>query len=166
MIGDYNLYNVLSAITIGLYYKVPSQDINQALSEYSPSNNRSQLKSTAKNKLIIDAYNANPTSMHAALKNFSQIKAKHKLAILGDMRELGQDSDVEHQNVLNYLNSTPDINQVYLVGQEFGKLDSKYNNFEDVDKLIEDLKANPIEDHTILIKGSNGINLSKIVEFL
>lgn len=166
LVGDYNLYNILSAISIGLYYKVPVEEINQALSDYKPSNNRSQLKSTAKNQLIIDAYNANPTSMHAALKNFSQIKAKNKLAILGDMRELGQDSAAEHQNILNYLSTTPDINQVYLVGKEFGKLDSKYSSFEDVSKLIEDLKANPIQDHTVLIKGSNGINLSKIVDFL
>ena len=166
LVGDYNLYNILSAITIGLYYKVPIEDINEALASYSPSNNRSQLKKTAKNQLIIDAYNANPTSMLAALKNFSQIADENKLAILGDMRELGQDSDQEHQNILDFLSQDPAISQVILVGKEFGKLSSSYPHYASVDQLIEELQKNPIENHTILIKGSNGIQLFKTVEFL
>lgn len=166
LVGDYNLYNVLSAITIGVYFKVPAEDINKALSEYIPSNNRSQLVNTKTNQLIVDAYNANPTSMLASLNNFCAIQGEHKVAILGDMRELGTDSEKEHQAIVDFLGQQKNIESVILVGKEFGKINKHFKHFDNKDMLIEELKKNPIEKKTILIKGSNGIQLAKLVDVL
>lgn len=166
LVGDYNLYNILSAITIGIYFKVTAEDINNALTEYTPDNNRSQLVLTKNNQLIVDAYNANPTSMLASLSNFCALEAKHKIAILGDMRELGKDSIKEHQAIIDFLEQQKEIESVMLVGKEFGKVNKRFKHFANKDMLIEDLKENPICEKTILIKGSNGIQLAKVIEFL
>lgn len=166
LVGDYNLYNVLAAITIGVYFKVSNEDINEALTEYSPSNNRSQLVQTKTNRLIVDAYNANPTSMHAALDNFCLIKEENKAVILGDMKELGAESISEHQSIIDLLERHPEITPVILVGSEFGKVNRKFLHFADKDALLKELSVKLIENKTILIKGSNSTQLYKIVDAL
>lgn len=164
LIGDYNLSNILAAITIGVFFKVPIEDIKEALEQYTPQNNRSQFKKTESNQLIIDAYNANPTSMLAALNNFCNLKAEHKMVILGDMRELGKDSLLEHQKIIDFLTKHKDIEKVLLVGDEFCKTNHPYTHFNDVNEVKDYLVSNPITDHTILIKGSNGIRLFTLVD--
>ena len=167
LIGDYNLSNILSAACIGRYFGVMDEDIVAALSEYTPTNNRSQCTRTERNTLIVDAYNANPTSMEAAIKNFSNIQtAENKVLILGDMKELGEDSEVEHNKVLALIKSLG-FTRVYFVGSEFAKVaGSEFACFENVELLAEYLTTNPISDSTILIKGSNSTRLTKIVDSL
>ncbi len=166
LIGDYNLSNILSAACIGRYFGVMDEDIVSALQEYTPTNNRSQCTHTEKNTLIVDAYNANPTSMEATLKNFSKIQAESKVLILGDMKELGEDSEAEHNKVLALIQSLG-FTQVYFVGSEFANVaGSEYACFENVESLAEYLAQNPISNSTILIKGSNSTRLTKIVDSL
>jgi UDP-N-acetylmuramoyl-tripeptide--D-alanyl-D-alanine ligase len=168
LIGDYNLSNILSAACIGRYFGVMDEEIVSALQEYTPTNNRSQCTRTEKNTLIVDAYNANPTSMEAALKNFSKIDTtSDKVLILGDMKELGEDSETEHQKVLALIQSLG-FTKAYFVGSEFAKVaGSEFSKcFENVESLAEYLTANPISDSTILIKGSNSTRLTKIVPSL
>ena len=168
LIGDYNLSNILSAACIGRYFGVMDEEIVSALQEYTPTNNRSQCTRTEKNTLIVDAYNANPTSMEAALKNFSKIETtSNKVLILGDMKELGEDSEAEHQKVLALIQSLG-FTGSYFVGSEFAKVaGSEFSKcFENVESLAEYLTANPISDSTILIKGSNSTRLTKIVDSL
>ena len=168
LIGDYNLSNILSAACIGRYFGVMDEEIVSALQEYTPTNNRSQCTRTEKNTLIVDAYNANPTSMEAALKNFSKIETtSDKVLILGDMKELGEDSESEHQKVLTLIQSLG-FTKAYFVGSEFAKVaGSEFSKcFENVESLAEYLTANPISDSTILIKGSNSTRLTKIVDSL
>ena len=131
----------------------------QALSEYTPQNNRSQLVDTGHNQLIVDAYNANPTSMTAALENFRQIKASPKMVILGDMRELGEASLIEHQKIIRLLDEYR-FERVLLVGPEFAKATSAYEHFNNVDEVKKALEQNKPEGFTILIKGSNSLKLS------
>ena len=119
LIGEYNFPNALAAITIGRFFGVEDTKINEALAGYTPQNNRSQLKKTDDNTLIIDAYNANPTSMMAALQNFRNMEVPHKMLILGDMRELGAESAAEHQKIADYLKECA-FEKVWLVGDQFG----------------------------------------------
>lgn len=165
LIGSYNLPNALAAVTIGTYFDVDAALIDQALTEYAPQNNRSQLKQTADNTLIIDAYNANPTSMMASLTNFRQMEVVHKVVILGDMRELGQDSAEEHQKIVDYLKEC-DFERIILVGSQFATTRHSYETYADAPALIEALKQEKPTGKTILIKGSNGIRLSTVVDYL
>lgn len=169
LIGAYNIENVLAAITIGLYFGVEPEKINASITGYVPQNNRSQLTVTEKNRLIVDAYNANPTSMRAALDNFSMVKADDKVLILGDMRELGESSREEHLAILNLIDDYG-FSQVYLVGSEFAAVQSdlttSYHHYNNIEELIEFVKMNPLQDKTILIKGSNSIGLTKITNYL
>jgi UDP-N-acetylmuramoyl-tripeptide--D-alanyl-D-alanine ligase len=169
LIGDYNLSNILSAACIGRYFGVMDEDIVAALSEYTPTNNRSQCTRTERNTLIVDAYNANPTSMEAAIKNFSKIETiDKKVLILGDMKELGEDSEAEHIKVLNQIKSLG-LAECYFVGSEFSKVAPSLGFtqcFSDVDLLAEYLQSDPISNSTILIKGSNSTKLTKIVPSL
>ena len=165
LIGSYNLPNALAAVTIGTYFDVDDALIDQALTEYAPQNNRSQLKQTADNTLIIDAYNANPTSMMASLTNFRQMEVVHKVAILGDMRELGQDSAEEHQKIVDYLEEC-DFERIILVGSQFAATRHSYETYADAPALIEALKQEKPTGKNILIKGSNGIRLSTVVDYL
>ena len=166
LIGDYNLSNILSAACIGRYFGVMDEDIVAALREYTPTNNRSQCTKTESNTLIVDAYNANPTSMDAALRNFSKIEAASKALILGDMKELGEDSIMEHNKILALIASLG-FEKVYLVGSEFTTAAAgAHPCFENVDALKEYLTANPIAGYTILIKGSNSTRLTQIVPSL
>lgn len=169
LIGDYNLSNILSAACIGRFFGVMDEDIVAALSEYTPTNNRSQCTRTERNTLIVDAYNANPTSMEAAIKNFSKIETSDKkVLILGDMKELGEDSEAEHIKVLNQIKSLG-FTECYFVGSEFTKVAPSLGFtqcFSDVDLLAEHFQSNSIENSTILIKGSNSTKLTKIVDSL
>lgn len=165
LIGSYNLPNALAAVTIGTYFDVDAALIDLALTEYAPQNNRSQLKQTADNTLIIDAYNANPTSMMASLTNFRQMEVAHKVAILGDMRELGQDSAEEHQKIVDYLEEC-DFERIILIGSQFAATRHSYETYADAPALIEALKQEKLTGKTILIKGSNGIRLSTVVDYL
>lgn len=167
LIGAYNYENVLAAATIGRFFNIDDIDIKQSLEAYNPSNNRSQLKKTDKNILILDAYNANPSSMSASIKNFKDIDAENKAMILGDMLELGEDSYKEHQAIINLLKEYL-FENVYLVGEEFFKQQCPNNfmKFEKTSDLLSFLKENSLTKHTILIKGSRGIKLEACIELL
>ncbi|WP_306571378.1 UDP-N-acetylmuramoyl-tripeptide--D-alanyl-D-alanine ligase [Segatella buccae] len=165
LIGAYNLDNMLAAIAVGLHFGVSPAQINHALGHYIPSNNRSQLETTEHNRLIVDAYNANPSSMAAAIDNFKLMKAERKMAILGDMLELGAVSDEEHQKIVNAL-ATAGIKEVWLAGEEFGKTHTAFRKFKNVDEVKAAIAAHRPENYYILIKGSNGIHLSQLPELL
>lgn len=167
LIGSYNLDNALAAACIGTLFAVPADDICQALADYTPSNNRSQLTVTEHNKLVVDAYNANPTSMKAALDNFRLIKAEHKMCILGDMKELGEASLEEHQKIVDMLPSCG-FEEVWLVGDEFAKTShpDSYRMFANVDDAKAAITDKQPQGHVILIKGSNSTHLVQTVELL
>lgn len=167
LIGTYNIANMLAAATIGLYFGVSAQQINHALSGYVPSNNRSQFEQTKDNRLIVDAYNANPTSMAAALDNFAQIKAEHKMVIIGDMKELGEVSHSEHQKIVDMLKAL-DIETVWLVGAEFEHCDTpqSFRLFDNVEQVKEAIAADKPHGKYILVKGSNSTKLFELPELL
>lgn len=165
LIGAYNLDNMLAAIAIGLHFGVSPQQICHALETYTPTNNRSQLTETTRNKLIIDAYNANPSSMAAAIENFRLMEADNKMAVLGDMRELGDSSAAEHQKVVDQLAATG-LSNVWLVGEEFGKTRTSYRKFKDVEEVKAELRRVQLSDYYILVKGSNSIRLFELPEVL
>lgn len=164
LIGKYNLENILAAVCIGNYFKVSGIDIANALCEYTPQNNRSQLKETGKNTLIIDAYNANPTSMKAALENFNEIKAEHKAAILGSMGELGPESHEEHRKIIEQLKSSG-IEKIMLIGKEFDSC-KEFKIFPDTGETKKFLLKNPLNGYYILIKGSRANKLEEIIDIL
>ena len=165
LIGSYNLDNALAAIAVGRYFGVEAEDICRALSGYCPQNNRSQLMETEHNRLIVDAYNANPTSMMAALDNFRRIEAPHKMAILGAMKELGDASREEHQKVVDYL-SRCHFERVCLVGEEFAALTHPFEQYKDVKEVEAMLSETKPEHCLILIKGSNSMKLSQLQDYL
>ena len=165
LIGSYNIYNMLAAAAIGTYFGVADDDVCAALAEYKPGNSRSQLEVTAHNKLIVDAYNANPTSMAAALDNFRDMDVCHKMAILGDMRELGAVSHEEHQRVADRLKAMA-LDEVWLVGDEFAATDCDFRKFKSVDDVKKAIEASRPEGRYILIKGSNGIKLGQLPPLL
>ena len=165
LIGTYNLTNMLAAACVGLYFGVTPEQIDHALANYLPTNNRSQLTITAHNRLIVDTYNANPTSMNAALCNFRDMEVSPKMAILGDMRELGSISHEEHCKVVKFLLDTG-IDNVWLVGEEFGKTDCPFRKFHDVEEVKAAIQTDCPEGYYILIKGSNSIRLFELPERL
>lgn len=165
LIGEYNLSNVLAAVAIGRFFGVDDARIDEALEAYTPTNNRSQLKKTAYNTLIIDAYNANPTSMMAALENFRNMKASRKMLILGDMRELGSASGAEHQKIADYLSQSA-FDKVWLVGEQFAATRQSFRTFANVEEVIKEIEMEHPSGYTILIKGSNGVKLYKIADCL
>lgn len=165
LIGAYNMKNALAAITVGRFFSVPSSQICEALAAYVPHNNRSQLTETEDNKLIVDAYNANPTSMMAALENFRVMKVSNKMAILGDMKELGETSGEEHQKIADYLDECK-FDRVILVGEEFGKVIPPFDHYPDVEALKEALQRYKPRGYYILIKGSNSMRLGRLAEWL
>ena len=165
LIGAYNLDNMLAAITVGYVNNVPFEQMNHALSNYIPTNNRSQLTETAKNHLIVDAYNANPTSMQAAIDNFRLMEVSPKMAILGDMRELGDVSLEEHRRVVEQVQQAG-FDEVWLVGEEFEKVHSCFRTFHDVEAVKAAITREQPEHRYILIKGSNGIKLYQLPELL
>ena len=161
LIGSYNLDNVLAAVTVGLHFDITPEQICHAIENYVPSNNRSQLTETEHNHLIVDAYNANPTSMAAALDNFSLMEVSPKMAILGEMRELGASSREEHIRVVEKL-ANCSFDEVWLVGQEFKDIESPYRKFDDVEQVKAAITESRPEGYYILIKGSNGTRLFQL----
>ena len=167
LFGSFNIENIKAAISTGLFFDVEMTDIADAVKNYQPENNRSQIKITKNNTLICDSYNANPTSMHLALESFSLINAPRKLVIMGDMLELGEKSEEEHIKLLKELQSYK-IDKAFLVGPVFQRASSEsgYKSFFDVNKLIDYLKKESVQGFTILVKGSRGIRLEKIYDLL
>ena len=150
LIGSYNIYNMLAAATIGLWFGVSEEQVCHALTSYVPSNNRSELVVTAHNRLIVDAYNANPTSMKAALENFRDMRADHKMCILGMMGELGDVSREEHQKVVSFLEA----------------VNPPFRTFHDVDEVKAAIAEDQPVGRTILVKGSNSTKLFQLPDLL
>ena len=165
LIGSYNVDNALAAVAIGRYFGVDDDAICHALSSYEPRNNRSQLVEAGGNRFVIDAYNANPTSMAAALENFRMIDAGHKMVILGDMKELGEASLEEHQKVADMLAGCG-FDRVILVGPEFGKTVNAFEHFNNADEVYSVLSSDMPKGYMILIKGSNSMKLAGMAEKL
>jgi UDP-N-acetylmuramoyl-tripeptide--D-alanyl-D-alanine ligase len=165
LIGSYNIDNLLAAIAVGINFGVDRKKICAALEDYVPSNNRSQMTVTEKNHLVVDAYNANPSSMMAALENFKLMQGDNKMAILGAMRELGEVSAEEHQRIVDYLKTT-DVETVWLVGEEFNDTQCDYRKFKDVEEVKAAIAEEHPEGHYILIKGSNSTKLYQLPELL
>lgn len=162
LIGDYQFYNIMLAASIGKHFKITENSIKKSLEGYIPSNNRSEVISTSKNTIILDAYNANPSSMNAMITSFSKQDYKNKICILGDMLELGSYSKKEHSSIINLV-SELNLN-AFFIGEEF--LEVNNNSFKDREDFETFLKSNPIKNKTILLKGSRGIGLEKLVELL
>ena len=166
IVGSYNIDNALCAATVGRYFGVLPEDVSVALSEYVPTNNRSQLTVTENNTLIVDAYNANPTSMRAALDNFECMEVSPKMVILGDMKELGEAAAEAHQAVVDRLAGCG-FEQVWLVGASFAATQHGLARvFVDAEAVKRELQQNPIEKKYVLIKGSNSMKLASLVPYL
>ena len=165
LIGAYNMDNMLAAITVGLHFEVAPEDICRALEDYIPGNNRSQLTVTDNNRLIVDAYNANPTSMTAAIENFRDMTADGKMAILGDMGELGDVSAEEHRRVVQLLMDAG-LKDVWLVGSEFGRTECPFRKFADVDEVKALLAEKRPSGRCILINGCHSTRLCELPELL
>ena len=165
LIGSYNIDNALCAAAVGCYFGVEQRTISEALAEYMPQNNRSQLTKTEHNMLVVDAYNANPTSMRAALDNFARMEVSRKMAILGDMKELGDATATAHQEVVDRLSSCG-FDEVWLVGEAFANTNHTQRTFADVEEVKAFLQDTILEDFYILIKGSNSMKLASLVSYL
>ncbi|MFH1321631.1 MAG: UDP-N-acetylmuramoyl-tripeptide--D-alanyl-D-alanine ligase [Bacteroidota bacterium] len=167
LFGKHNFENIMAAICIGSYFKVKGSEIKQAIENYKPADNRGQIIKTKKNKVLLDAYNANPTNMAAAISNFSQIQAENKIIILGDMLELGSFGLKEHKAIIKLIKDQ-DFIQIILVGDNFSKAKRsvKCTHFADVNAAYNWLKHRNIINSFILIKGSRGIQLEKLMEVL
>ncbi len=163
LVGGYNLSNILAAITFGIIFEVPIDKINDAIEQYQPSNNRSQITKTAKNTLLVDCYNANPSSMMAALENFKLITDNDKIAILGDMLELGDESTLEHQKILSFCQENK-IKHL-TIGPIFSSI-KKEHSFKDVQRALQDVALKEMKNHFVLLKGSRGIALEKLITIL
>ncbi|MBV8391054.1 MAG: UDP-N-acetylmuramoyl-tripeptide--D-alanyl-D-alanine ligase [Mucilaginibacter sp.] len=168
--GAYNLDNILAAICIGVYFKLSAGEINAGISGYQPKNNRSQITQTATNTLICDYYNANPSSMAVAIENLAKIEAKYKVLVLGDMFEMGQESAAEHEAIIKKAMETP-VDERIFIGTEFssqksevGSRESEAIFYNTVEDAIVALQVNPIRNATVLIKGSRGMALERLVE--
>lgn len=168
LIGKYNYQNIATAIAIGKFFKVYNEQIINGITNYIPSNNRSQIIIKNSNKIILDAYNANPNSMEAALENLSQLTDKNKIAVLGDMFEVGINTLQEHQNIA-YLINNFDIDKAFLIGETFAKIEvnnNKIMQFKTLDDLKNHLDGDKITNTTLLIKASRGMALERMLNLL
>lgn len=166
--GTYNFNNIAVAVALGNYFKISEEDIVNAIETYTPTNNRSQILKKNHNTIIMDAYNANPTSIIAALENFKQLHQDSKIIFLGDMFELGPTAGIEHQSIVDYLEKN-DLGKTHLIGENFYKTNiskSYIKKYATFDSLKAELQRHPIKDSFILIKGSRGMALERILEFL
>ncbi|MFN5459303.1 MAG: UDP-N-acetylmuramoyl-tripeptide--D-alanyl-D-alanine ligase, partial [Bacteroidota bacterium] len=166
LIGKYNYFNLLCAAAVGNYFKVEENLINEAISNYIPTNNRSQFHTTVNNKFVLDMYNANPSSMNEAIENFAQLKADDKLVILGDMLELGIETDEEHKKIISL--ATSKSIECFFVGKNFYRFKEEFKSvfFADVKEALAHFKENRLQHKTILIKGSRGIKLEELLSIL
>ena len=162
LVGNYNLPNVLAAVAIGQEFKVPNDKIKSAIENYIPTNSRSQLLTWNNNEVILDAYNANPSSMKLAVENFAKINKENKIVCLGGMRELGADTLMEHQLLIDQLKQT-DWEQVILVGSEFKPCNHNYLYFDTVIEAKAWLQEQHLNGYTLLIKGSRGIQMEQLI---
>ena len=162
LVGNYNLPNVLAAVAIGHEFKVPNDKIKSAIENYIPTNSRSQLLTWNNNEVILDAYNANPSSMKLAVENFAKINKENKIVCLGGMRELGADTLMEHQLLIDQLNQT-NWENVLLVGSEFKPCVHNYLYFDTVQEAKAWLHAQTLKGYTLLIKGSRGIQMEQLI---
>lgn len=165
MIGSYNLDNVLAAVAVGRFFKIPAERISRAIAAYEPTNNRSQFKKTENNELIIDAYNANPSSMKVALDNFITMPVQPKAIILGDMCELGPTSDELHAEVVEQIKKGQ-FDKVFLCGEHFSKVGKEFSPFATTEAMVEELRKQPLKGYHILIKGSHSMGLEKLADIL
>jgi len=165
LIGSYNIDNLLAAIAVGVNFGVDRRKICAALENYRPSNNRSQMTITDSNHLIVDAYNANPSSMQAALDNFRRIEVPHKMAIIGQMGELGSESDSEHRQLIADLESSQ-FEEVWLVGDNFTDIPCSFRKFHNIEEVKAAIKEQKPQNRYILIKGSNAVKLYQLPELL
>jgi len=166
LVGNYNFENVMAAICVGSFFKVPAGKIKAAINSYLPSNSRSQPMKTAHNSIILDAYNANPTSMQVAIENFRQVKASKKMVILGDMLELGDESLTEHLTIVNLVDKSA-FDKIILVGPDFKKVaEERFICFKTSDEARDWLLKQQLKNYTILVKGSRGIKMEKVLEAL
>ena len=165
MIGSYNLDNVLAAVAVGRFFKIPAERISRAIAAYEPTNNRSQFKKTDNNELSIDAYNANPSSMKVALDNFITMPVQPKAIILGDMRELGPTSNELHAEVVEQIKKGQ-FDKVFLCGEHFSKVGKEFSPFATTEAMTEELRRQPLKGYHILIKGSHSMGLEKLVDIL
>jgi UDP-N-acetylmuramoyl-tripeptide--D-alanyl-D-alanine ligase len=162
LVGNYNLPNVLAAVAIGHHFKVPNDKIKMAIENYIPSNSRSQLLNWNNNEVILDAYNANPSSMKLAVENFAKMNKENKIVCLGGMRELGADTLMEHQMLIDQLKET-NWKQVMLVGSEFKPCNHNFLYFDTVLEAKAWLQAQELKGYTLLIKGSRGIQMEQLI---
>jgi UDP-N-acetylmuramoyl-tripeptide--D-alanyl-D-alanine ligase len=162
LVGEYNLPNVLAAITVGKYFNVPESKIKSAIENYIPSNSRSQLLTKDSNKIILDAYNANPTSMNLAIENFSKLPGD-KVVILGSMAELGKESEAEHKDLIELLKKYQ-WKEVVLVGDEFKNTHHHFHQFNDADEVKQWIRNQNFKNTRILIKGSRSMQMEKVLE--
>jgi UDP-N-acetylmuramoyl-tripeptide--D-alanyl-D-alanine ligase len=162
LVGEYNLPNVLAAVTIGKTFKVHDEKIKSAIENYNPSNSRSQLTEQGSNKIILDAYNANPSSMKLAIENFARMKAKNKILILGAMAELGAESLLEHQLIVQLIKKYSWKN-VILVGGDFKKITHPFISLNNADEVKDWLKEQKPEDAYLLVKGSRSMQMEKVI---
>ncbi len=169
LVGEFNFDNAISAVAVCKFFGINAERISAALEEYEPVNHRSQFKRTARNDLIIDTYNANPASMKASLEFFSNVPTSlPKMVVVGEMKELGETAIEEHQRLLDFL-AKQSLGKVVLVGElfrEFPATCSEYEVYDRVEELIERLKAKPVANHYILLKGSHSVSLEKAIDYL
>ena len=166
-LSNYNIQNIISAVTVGMYLEIPIKKICNGISNYISSNNRSQIVEINSNKIILDAYNANPSSMLLAIKSFEKSKLQNKVLILGDMFELGQYENKFHQEIIDYCENL-NINRVFLVGKIFSKTihSRKFLSSANYIELSKRKEFKEIKNSNLLIKGSRGIQLEKLLEFI
>ena len=165
LIGKYNFTNIAAAIAMGTYFKISETAIKEAIESYVPANNRSQILTTKHNTIILDAYNANPSSMQVALENFDTLHAPSKVVILGDMFELGKESAHEHQAIVDAATAF-NFDETYFVGENFNIAKTNKPQFKTYQAFEDFLKKNPLKNHSILIKGSRGMRLERILDFI
>jgi UDP-N-acetylmuramoyl-tripeptide--D-alanyl-D-alanine ligase len=166
LVGIYNAYNILAALTIGLHFGVEIQKIKEAIENYIPSNNRSQILKTQTNTLILDCYNANPSSCSSAVEAFANMQANRKMVFMGAMKELGEVSQKEHENILSQIKSK-NFERIVLVGKEYKAVaKDEVECFETSEEFKQFLLANPIENATILIKGSRSTKMEILKDVL
>jgi UDP-N-acetylmuramoyl-tripeptide--D-alanyl-D-alanine ligase len=162
LVGNYNLPNVLAAVTIGQYFEVPTEKIKTAIEDYIPTNSRSQLVQWQNNEVILDAYNANPSSMKLAVENFAKLNKANKVVCIGGMRELGPDTLMEHQMLIDQLQQN-NWSEVLLVGSEFKNCNHDYHYFDSVQAAKAWFDSKQFSGHTLLIKGSRGIQMEQLI---